>query len=271
VLRKRATMKATMWFLIAIGLALGTGACGDEGADADGGAGTDTDTDTDTDVDTDTDTDSDSDTDTDSELDISVCAPENGPFSLEVDNQYFPLPVGRQLILEGDEDGALLRVEFTVLDETEEVAGVTARVIEERESEDDVLVEVSRNFFVQAPDGTVCYYGEDVDIYDETGTTVISHESAWRAGVDGALPGIQMPADPEVGMEYDQEVAPGVAEDHGEITAMGEPLSVPAGDFDDTLRVIESSPLDVGTSLKIYVSGIGMAVDETIELIEYTE
>jgi hypothetical protein len=80
-----------------------------------------------------------------------------------------------------------------------------------------------------------------------------------------------MPADPEVGMEYDQEVAPGIAEDHAEIAAMGEALSVPAGDFDDTLRVTETSALESGTSLKIYVSGIGMAVDDTIELIEYTE
>ncbi len=48
---------------------------------------------------------------------------------------------------------------------------------------------------------------------------------------------------------------------------MGEHLSVPAGEFDDTVRVVETSPLDAGSSLKIYVSGIGMAVDETIELI----
>jgi hypothetical protein len=206
--------------------------------------------------------------DTDTGLDISVCDPANGPFSLTIDNEFFPLEVGTVLVLEGDEDGALVRVEFEVLDETEEIAGVTTRVVQERETEDGMLVEISRNFFAQAPDGTVCYFGEDVDIYGEDGG-VVDHEGAWRAGADGALAGIQMPAAPEVGMKYYQEYAPSVAQDMGEITAMGEHLSVPAGEFDDTLEVTETSPLDSGSSLKIYVSGIGMAVDESITLRSY--
>jgi hypothetical protein len=197
-------------------------------------------------------------------LDISVCAPENGPFTLEIDNEWFPLAVGAVSVLEGEEDGALVRVEMTVLDETEEVAGVTTRVLEERESEDGELVEVSRNFFAQAPDGTVCYFGEDVDIYEDG--EIVGHESAWRAGEGGAAAGIQMPAAPAVGQSYYQEYAPDVAMDFGEIVAMSEPLTTPAGEFTDTLEVLESSPLDSGTSTKIYVRGIGMAVDETMLL-----
>ena len=50
------------------------------------------------------------------------------------------------------------------------------------------LPRVSRNFLAQTQDGTVCYYGEDVDIYQ--GGVITSHESQWRAGVSGALPGI---------------------------------------------------------------------------------
>ncbi|MDD5307507.1 MAG: hypothetical protein PHU25_09335 [Deltaproteobacteria bacterium] len=206
--------------------------------------------------------------DTDTGLDIAVCAPENGPFSLAIDNEFFPMVVGAQRVLDGEEDGAAIHLEITVLDETQDVAGVTTRVLEEKESEDGVLLEISRNFFVQAPDGTVCYYGEDVDIYDADGG-VVDHAGAWRAGVDGALPGIQVPAAPEVGMEYDQEYAPDVAQDHGEITAMGEHLSVPAGEFDDTLEVTETSPFETGSSIKIYVKGIGMVVDGTVVLQSY--
>ena len=51
-----------------------------------------------------------------------------------------------------------------MLDDTEVVAGIETRVVEEKEWEDGEVIEVSRNFFVQAPDGTVCYYGEDVDM-----------------------------------------------------------------------------------------------------------
>ena len=64
-------------------------------------------------------------------------------------------------------------------------------------------------------------------------------------------------------------VAPGIAEDEAEITAMGETLTVPAGEFTDTVRAVESSPLDAGTSLKIYVGTVGMAYDDGIELISY--
>jgi len=222
------------------------------------------------DEDGDTENDSDEEIDVDEEADelsIAVCDPGAGPFSLTIDNPYFPLPVGKHLVLEGNEGATLLRVEFSVLDETEIVAGVTTRVVEERETEDGELIEISRNYFAQAPDGTVCYFGEAVDDYD--GGEIVGHGGAWRAGEDGNQPGIIMPAAPTVGMRYKQEVAPGVAEDRGEIVQMGESLTVPAGTFEDTLEVRETSPLDIGSSRKVYVRDIGMAVDGAIELIQY--
>ena len=42
------------------------------------------------------------------------------------------------------------------------------------------VVEISRNFSAQTDGGTVCYFGEDVDIYDATGE-MVSHAGAWRA------------------------------------------------------------------------------------------
>jgi hypothetical protein len=105
--------------------------------------------------------------------------------------------VGDQYVLEAVVDGELVHLEITVLNQTEDIAGVTTRVVEERQTVDGVLEEVSRNFFAQAvPDGSVCYFGEDVDIYDDTGTVIVSHEGAWRAGVNGALSRIIMPANP---------------------------------------------------------------------------
>jgi hypothetical protein len=198
-------------------------------------------------------------------LDIAVCNPSAGPFTPQVDNPYFPLAVGSRLVLEGDEDGAALRVEITVLDETETVAEVTTRVVEERETEDGELVEVSRNFFAQAPDGTVCYFGEDVEIFEDG--EVVGNEGEWRAGVGGAVPGILMPAAPEAGMGFRQEVAPGVAEDRAVITAVGEPVTVPAGTFTETVRFLESSPLEPGaTSVKVFARDVGLVVDDAAVL-----
>lgn len=202
-------------------------------------------------------------------VDISVCDPEAGPFSLIIDNGFFPLVVGSLTVLEGEDDeGVLIRVEQTVLDETEEVAGVTTRVLESMEFEDDELIEVSRNFFVQAPDGTVCYFGEDVDNIEDG--MVINNDGAWRAGVDGNLPGIIMPADPAPGMVFAQESAPGIAEDQAEVISLGDEVDLPAGMFDDTLTTEDCNPLsDDSLDLKIYVDGIGLAVDEVAELIEF--
>ncbi len=61
--------------------------------------------------------------------------PSSGGFTTSSTNSYFPLVVGSELILEGKEDGATIRVEIRVLDEIELVAGVDTRVVEERETE----------------------------------------------------------------------------------------------------------------------------------------
>jgi hypothetical protein len=197
-------------------------------------------------------------------LDIAVCDPGAGPFSLTIDNDFFPLEVGSQFVLE--DEGATSRVEISVLDETEEIAGVTTRVVRSTEYEDGELIEDTRDYFAQAPDGTVCYFGEDVDIYK--GGEVTSHKGSWRAGVNGNLPGIQMPADPAVGMVFRQEFASGVAEDIAEVTALGEQIDIPAGMFDDTLSSKDCNPLESGAKdTKVYIRGIGLAIDEDAELL----
>ena len=130
----------------------------------------------------------------------------------------------------------------------------------ETEFNDDVLVETTRNYFAQAPDGTVCYFGEDADIYENG--MVVSHEGSWRAGEGGNLPGIVMPGKPEVGMIFQQEFATGIAEDQSEITALGETIDVPAGMFSDTPSTEDCNPPDGTTDSKAYVNGIGLAIDE---------
>jgi hypothetical protein len=203
--------------------------------------------------------------DLESNVNQSVCSSAAGSFTLQIDNPYFPLEVGQTWVLEGIEDGTQLHVQITVLDRTEVVAGVTTRVVEERESEDGELVEVSRNFFAQASDGTVCYLGEDVDIYENG--QVVRHDGAWRAGVNGAAAGVFMPADPQVGMVLELEDAPGVAEDRAEIVALGETLQVPAGTFQQTLRTSECTPLEDGSGeTKVYAPGVGLIQDAAIRL-----
>jgi hypothetical protein len=197
------------------------------------------------------------------------CDPRAGGFSLDIDNEFFPLPVGHRVTLEGDEGSAHLVVRITSLDETETVAGVETRVVEEFESKDGNVVETSRNFFAQAADGTVCYFGEDVDIYDGAGN-VTSHSGSWRAGVDANRPGIFMLPSLEVGIAFQQEIAPGIAEDQAQVIAVGERTEVPAGTFEDTATLRDGSPLDGSTGDKVYARGIGLIVDGPARLTRYS-
>jgi hypothetical protein len=199
-------------------------------------------------------------------LDLSICDPAGGGFTTTSTNPYFPMEVGDQWSYEGEEDEVPVSLLITVLGETRLIDGVTTRVIEEREWEDGELLEISWNYFAQAAAGTICYFGEDVDIYE--GEEEIIHEGAWCADAPGNAPGIFMPADPRPGMKYPMELAPGVAEDTGQIVGIG-PYEVPADTYSETIRVRESSPLDTGFGYKIFASGTGLIVDGPLELVSF--
>jgi hypothetical protein len=183
---------------------------------------------------------------------------------------YIPLEPGTQLRFEGDDDGELVELRITVLEDTEMVDGVETRVVEEHETVDGELVEISRNFFaICVETNSFFYFGEDVDIYEDG--QVVSHEGAWRAGVDGARAGIIMPGTVLLGSRYYQEVAPGVAEDRAEHIAMDATVETPAGTFTDCLQVDETTPMESGVSLKMYAPGVGLVQDDVLYLTGITE
>jgi hypothetical protein len=136
---------------------------------------------------------------------------------------------------------------------------------------DDFVIERSLNYYAQTlgPEGgTVCYFGEDVDIFNEDGT--VTHEGAWRAdGAPNHAPGIFMPANPTVGQTFQQEVAPGTAEDRAEIIRAGSTVRVPAGTFTDTITVRDFNPLDGSRGTKAYARGVGLIRDGPLDLISY--
>ena len=200
------------------------------------------------------------------DFDLSHCA-FGQPFTLETQNEWFPLDVGRQWVLDGKEGSTLIRVTITVLDQTETVGGVTTRVVEEEELANGMIVEVSRNYYAEAGDGTVCYFGEDVDIYENG--EVVSHEGAWRADETGHFPGVFMPAEPEVGMRFLMEGAPGIAEDQARVV-QSNAVRTEAGFFEETIRIRESNPLDRSVGYKVFARGVGLVVDGPASLVSYS-
>jgi hypothetical protein len=184
-------------------------------------------------------------------------------------NAYFRLEAGYRLKLEGREGLSRVTLIITVLDETKLVDGVETRIVEERESKNGKLVEVSRNFFAfNTADRGVYYFGEEVDIYKDG--QVVDHEGAWESGKNGARFGLAMPGQVVLGARYFQEIAPGVAMDRAEIAGLHETLKTPAGEFKDCLKVRETTPLEKGAKeYKLYAPGVGLIKDASLLLVEY--
>jgi len=179
------------------------------------------------------------------------------------DNPYFPLHPGKVLNLRGGSD----TLTVSVLNETMTVDGVPCAVLEERETKDGKLIEVSRNFFAtDQRTGDVYYFGEDVDNYKDG--KIINHESAWRAGQHGARFGLQVPARPKAGDKYYQEIAPKVAMDRVEVVSTDETVKTPAGTFRHCLHLKETTPIEPDVSHKYFAPGVGMIKDDEFELAE---
>jgi hypothetical protein len=187
------------------------------------------------------------------------------------ENELFELAPGVRLVLEGEEDGEVIRHVIEVTNETRMVDGVRTRVVTETESADGELTEVSRNFFAECRETrSVFYFGEEVDIYEEG--QIVSHEGAWLAGENGARAGIIMPGTILAGSRYFQEIAPGVALDRVEHLATGVTVETQAGDFEDCLAVRDTSALDptAAGDVKIYCPGVGLVKDGPLELVSAT-
>ena len=178
-------------------------------------------------------------------------------------NPYITMQPGRVLKLRNGTD----TLTVTILPDTLEVDGVRVGILEERETKDGTLVEISRNFFATDKNTRdVYYFGEDVDNYKDG--KIISHDSAWRAGVRGARFGLMIPGTPTVGQRFYQEIAPKVAMDRVEVVSINETVKTPAGTFEHCVHLRETTPLEGDVSHKFYAPGVGMIKDDEFVLAE---
>jgi hypothetical protein len=186
-------------------------------------------------------------------------------FSSVVDNPYFPmLPGTSWRYEETTSDGEQQTISVEVTHERREVMGVDTIVVHDVVSDaDGEVVEDTFDWFAQDADGNVWYFGEDSTSYDD-GTP--SKEGSWEAGVDGALPGIVMPARPAVSSTgYRQEYFVGEAEDMAQVIADSGSVTVPFGSFDDVIRTRDWNPLEPDiVEEKTYARSVGVVHEETV-------
>lgn len=193
-----------------------------------------------------------------------------------ITNPYFPVTAGMQskFLAEGvDEAGNSFEEtgSSTGTGPGPTLAGVATDTVTDLAYEDGVLVERTLDYYAQDDAGNVWYMGEDVInyVYDDAGKlTGTNSESSWRAGVNGALPGYQMLADPAADAAYFQEFAEtdGALDQAMVLGVMGE-LTVPAGTYKDVLMIYETSKLDPALlEVKYYAPGVGLVrADEGVD------
>ena len=179
-------------------------------------------------------------------------------FTTKIDNPYWPMKPGtRWVYREIDEEGKKLKIVVVVTTETKKIAnGITARVVRDTVTEDGALIEDTNDWYAQDSDGNIWYMGEDTAEFENGKITTKS--GSFEAGVDGALPGIIMPADPQPGMKYRQEYYKGEAEDNGEVLSTEEMADAPLGHFDDVLLTKDTITLEPNVlEYKLYAKGVG--------------
>jgi hypothetical protein len=138
-------------------------------------------------------------------------------FTTRIDNPYWPMrPGSRWVYRETDREGAKQRVVVTVTNRTKRIAnGVTARVVHDVVTAHGTPVEVTDDWYAQDRAGNIWYLGEHTTEYTNGKPT--STEGSFEAGVDGAQPGVAMPAHPKPGQRYRQEYYKGHAEDRARV------------------------------------------------------
>jgi len=179
-------------------------------------------------------------------------------FTTRIDNPYWPMKPGtRWTSRETDGEGTVQKVVVVVTGQTKKIAnGVTARVVRDTVTEGGQLIEDTNDWYAQDEQGNIWYLGEDTAEFENGKITTRS--GSFEAGVDGALPGIVMPADPTPGTTYRQEYHKGEAEDNGEILSTDEMAEVPFGLFEDVVLTKDTNPLEPKVQeYKLYAKGVG--------------
>jgi hypothetical protein len=172
-----------------------------------------------------------------------------------VDNPFNPLVPGTTFKYLEKGGGETSDNIIVVTHDTKMIMGVKCIVVHDTVLKNGRLAEDTWDWFAQDKQGNVWYFGEATREISPGGQ--VSTVGSWEAGVKGALPGIVMPSNPKPGEPYRQEYQLGVAEDMGQIAALDETVTVPAGTYTGCVRTKEWSMLEAGSEKKWYAKGVG--------------
>ena len=192
-------------------------------------------------------------------------------FSSPKPNPYISLEIGSRQVMAGsgvDEGETQTEVATQIVTGPGlKLLGVqTIQILDEAVNNGN-LVERTFDYYATDNEGNLWYFGEDVTNYryDAKGNfTGTDSKSAWRAGVNGAMPGISVAANPVVGLSLFQEqaLADG-AMDYFRVVSINETVTGPAGTFNGVLKTFEGSTSETDLrEFKYYAKSVGFVRTE---------
>jgi hypothetical protein len=185
-------------------------------------------------------------------------------FVTTIDNRYFPLKPGTGFHYRGVKDAVVQTDDMIVTHQVKNVLGVRCTVVRDTVSEHGKPLERTFDWYAQDRDGNVWYMGEDAREL-KNGRFVRASDS-WQAGVNGAQPGVIMPAHPRPKQVYRQEYyPPGGALDQARVLGTVAMIDVPMGSFKRPLATIEWSPVEPQFEKKYYVAGVGEVMEQVVQ------
>ena len=195
-----------------------------------------------------------------------------------VTNPYFPLAPGTTFTFLAQLNPGVESTSVAVLAQAKVINGVSATEVHDQVFLNGVLAEDTFDWYAQDDAGNVWYLGEDTKEYQNG--QVVSTAGSWEWGVQGALPGIVMWADPgaHIGESYRQEYLKGVAQDWGRVLTTGESVTVPYGPLTGCIKTEDWNALDQGAphESKYYCPQLGFVLEtipgstERVELVSKT-
>jgi hypothetical protein len=192
-------------------------------------------------------------------------APKIDPanFVAGIDNRYLPYKPGTTFRFEGVRGTTPQTDVQVVLRRTKRILGVTSTVVRDTVSEHGRAIERTDDWYAQDKQGNVWYMGEDS--FELKNGHFVKAGDSWKSGVNGAKPGIIMPAHPRSGDAYRQEYyPPGQALDEAHVVGSAS-VKVPYGAFKRSLVTSEFSPLEPQTEKKYYVAGLGEVQERVVK------
>jgi hypothetical protein len=174
-----------------------------------------------------------------------------------ITNPLHPTSDVKQVIMGGHVDDKPFRTEVTLLPETKPIEWggktVDTAVIKYVAYLDGRIHEVALDWYAQADDGSVWYFGEDVFNYEDG--KVADTEGTWIAS-DETPAAMIMPAKPAVGNVYRPENAPGVVFEEVRVEKIDQTVAGPSGDISGAIEVMELH-MDGTNEGKVFAPGYG--------------